>query len=252
MKKKERKNEMKKILMILMAICFMTIALVGCGGTGIVPSGAAGDVEPHPMPEVDPEDGANDLIIDEDNNLPGENDGPFFGEAGLPEFISVTGIIVSIEIINDLTHVEIEDADGNTAILVLNEETVFPFSTDFAVGDEVTGWYCANSPMIMIYPPQYAIEVFVSHMDDDKNIAVDRFHAWGEDGMGQMISSDEMFVFTTDENTEIILQDGEDFSDGDLNNRRIVVIYGMSTRSIPEQAVAEKLIVLYEGVMPLG
>jgi len=240
---------MKKILLILMAVGFLMVAIVGCGGTAIVP--ASGDIEPHPMPEADQIGDGQDLIDDCDPVLK-PDDGANYGGEMSQEFINVTGIVVSIEMINNLRHVEIEDAEGNTAILVLSDETVFPFSEDFAVGDEVTGWYDANTPMIMIYPPQYTILVFSSRMGDDRNIKVDRFHAWGEDGMGQMISSDEMFVFTTDENTEIVLQDGQDFSDGDLNNRKIVVIYGASTRRIPEQATADKLIVLFENIMPFA
>ena len=54
-----------------------------------------------------------------------------------------------------------------------------------------------------------------------------------------------------DENTEVILEDGIEFIGDDFDGRRIVVIYGISTRSIPEMAVASKLIVLYESITPL-
>ncbi|MCL2820705.1 MAG: hypothetical protein FWD38_07735 [Oscillospiraceae bacterium] len=241
---------MKKILLILMGIVLLSVAAIGCAGPEIVP-GASGDVEPHPMPTPD-------VIIDDsqdltdDTNTPEPNDGSQFGDIGQQVFMNVSGIVVSIETVEGLTHVEIEDTDGNPAILVLSDETVFPFSAEVAIGDTVQGWYCANSPMIMIWPPQYTIEVLAVNMSDSQNIKVDRFHAWGEDGMGQFISTDEMFVFMTDENTEVVLQDGQDFSDGDFNNRRIVVIYGPSTRSLPEIATAEKLIVLFEGISPFA
>ena len=67
-----------------------------------------------------------------------------------------------------------------------------------------------------------------------------------------MISEDGMFAFKTDENTEIVLANGDDFSGGDIEGRRIAVIYDISTRSIPEMATASKLIVLFEDIMPLG
>lgn len=156
---------MKKVLLILTSICLMTVAVAGCGGIGVTPLGVGADVEPHPMPTPDVIEDApdvndgQDLIIDDSGiTLPGDN-GVQYGEDEIPPFLSVTGIVVNIEIIDDLRYVEIEDADGNTAILVLNDETVFPFSTDFAIGDEVTGWYDAFAPMIMIYPPQYTILV---------------------------------------------------------------------------------------------
>jgi len=240
---------MKKILLILMVIGLLTVAIAGCGGTGIIPADA--DVEPHPMPEVDPIGDGQDLNGNDELN-PELDDGANYGDEGQQEFISVSGIVVSMEIINDLRHVEIEDAEGNTAILVLSDETVFPFSTDFAVGDEVTGWYCATSPMIMIYPPQYTILVFSSRMGDDRNITVDRFNASDISHAEYLISQDGMFAFTTDENTEIILADGQDFSDGELEGRRIVVIYGASTKGIPELATASKLIVLFETAVPFA
>ena len=250
---------MKKVIMIIMAICLMTVAIVGCGGAGVTPGGAGADVEPHPMPTPDVIDGAPDVDdgqgLDIDGGaitLPGDIGGDFYGEIGQPAFISVTGVVVNIETIGDLKHVEVEDTDGRTVIFVLSDETVFPFSTDFAVGDEITGWYDAFMPMIMIDPPQYTIAVLASRMGDDKNITVDRFFAWGEDGMGQMISADETFVFMTNEKTEIVLADGQDFSDGDLNNRKIVVIYGPSSRTMMEITTAEKLIVLFESVLPLA
>jgi len=244
---------MKKFVLILLSVGLLAVAVVGCGGTGVTPGGAAGNVEPAPMPEADPVEDAPDLVIDDgDAVLPGIGSDILPGNDGAIAFMSVSGIIVSVEIIEGLTHVEIEDTDGNPAILVLNDETVFPFSTDFAVGDEVTGWYCANSPMIMIWPPQYAIEVFSSRMGDDRNIKVDRIHASDISADRFFISQDGMFMFNMDDNTEIVLQDGQDFSDGDLEGRRIVVIYGASTRSIPEQATADKLIVLFEGITPLA
>jgi len=249
---------MKKILLIIMAVGLLTVAVVGCGGPGIAAVGTDGagappypidDVEPHPMPEVDPIDDGQDLIDDGESVL-----GPYYGSDNSEDkskaLLSVSGIIVGIEMVNDQKHIEIEDAEGNTAFLVLSDETVFPFSPDFTIGDEVTGWYCAYSPMIMIYPPQYTILVLSSRMGDDRNITADRFHAADISADRYYISQDEMFMFNIDENTEVILADGQDFSDGDLYGRRIVVIYGASTRSIPERATAEKLIVLFESIAP--
>jgi len=242
---------MKKILMVLTAVCLMTIAIAGCGGSGVTPSGAGAVVEPAPMPTPDAiiDDEEKDVIIDEGEQ---GNDGGDYGDAELPAFLSVTGIVVNIEIIEGLRHIEIEDADGNPAVFVLSEETVFPFSPDFAVGDEVTGWYDSFKPMIMIYPPQYTIVVLASRMGDDRNITVDRFVASDISHAKYLVSQDGMFAFTTDENTEIVLEDGQDFSEGELEGRKIVVIYGISTRSIPGLATADKLIVLFEDISPFA
>jgi len=84
------------------------------------------------------------------------------------------------------------------------------------------------------------------------NIKMDRFYRWdAHSDENYMIAENELFAFRTDENTVIILEDGEDFSDGDLEGRNIIVIYNVSTRSIPEMTTAKILIVLFEGIMPL-
>jgi len=248
---------MKKLILILFAVSLLTVSVVGCAGTAVSPGAGAAPPAEQPAPEPSPEPDIEDIddwsaIGDEnvDIILPGEGEDPNFDV--IAEYFSVTGIVASVEQRDGFTRIEIEDADGNPAVLVLSDETVFPFSSDFAVGDEVTGWYLTNAPMIMIWPAEYSVAVLASRMGDDRNIKVDRFFASDISSDRYLISQDEMFMFKMDENTEIVLADGQDFSDGELEGRRIVVIYGMSTRSIPEQATAEKLIVLFEDIVPLG
>jgi len=251
---------MKKILLILLAICLFTVSVVACAGQDIGPVGAAGadvGIVP-PIGELDPDEDDwnlepdNSLSIDADRPLPGDG-GIDHNDKGLPAFISVTGVITNIEIIEDQTHVGIEDINGSPATFIVSEETVFPFSTDFAEGDKVTGWFRSDLPMRMIWPAQYPISVFVSQPGDERNVTVDRFFAWDVDFTeGYLLSQDKMFAFKVDDNTEIILEDGQDFTDGILTNRNIVVIYGLSTHSIPEQALAMKLIVLFEDIAPFG
>jgi len=253
---------MKKMILIILAAGLFAVG-VGCGGSDVpVPVAApAQDVpvaEPVPLPDVVEElpgdviegDGS-DIIFDGDIILPGEGE-DFNTDTTIPEYLFISGTIEAIEEVDSYTHITIQDTNGNPAVLVLAEDVVFPFSDTFDVGDEVTGWYLSNAPMIMIWPPQYNIVVLSAGMPDGSNIKVDRFHKWEGNPDGMMISQDEMFAFSVDANTEIILEDGQDFSDFDFElNRRMVVIYGISTRSIPEMATADKLIVLFETAIPL-
>jgi len=173
----------------------------------------------------------------------------------LPYYLNISGTIVSIEEIEGeegLLRVNIEDIDGNPAALIVNDNTVFPFEDELSVGDSVTAFYTANAPMILIWPPQYNCAVLVAGMPDDLNIKVDRFFTQEEMPEGFMLDKGGTFAFRVDENTEIILANGDDFSDGDIEGRRLVVIYGVSTRSIPEQATAIKVIVLYEDAVALA
>ena len=250
---------MKKTLLLLLSVGLLAGVAVACAGSDIAgDDGAVGIV---PLPDVIDEnetpdetivdDGSDITFDDNDIVLPGEG-GDNFDEGNFPEYLSITGEITSIEDVDGTTYITIEDADGNPAILMINEATVFPFSNAFEIGDVVTGWYLSNAPMIMIWPPHYSTKILAVGTPEGVNIRADRFHLW-EDGpeAGFMISKDGMFAFKTDDNTEIILADGQDFCDGDFDNRRIVVIYGISTRSIPEMATADKLIVLFEDIMPI-
>ena len=251
------KKTMKKTLLLLVAAGFLLTAVVACGGSSVAPE-VPPVAEPVPLPDVIDNDA--DLIVDEgsDTNfddieivLPGEGE-DFNADTTVAAYFSVRGKVVSIEEADGFIRVEIEDTDGNPAYLIIDENTVFPFSKEFNVGDEVTGWYLTDRPMIMIWPPEYNISVLVAGAPDSANIKVDRFHAWDLNRELHYISQDEMFAFSLDENTEVILANGDDFTDGEIEGRRIVVIYGISTRGIPEMAVAEKLIVLYEDIVPLS
>ena len=253
---------MKKMFLFILAVALLAVMAVGCGGSDVVtPDGAGAE----PLPDViDDGDGVvedlpgdviegdgSDIIFDGDIILPGEGE-EFTPDAAFPAYFSSRGVIESIELVSGLTHVTIEDIDGNPAVLVISEDTVFPFSDSLAVGDAVIGWYPSDGIMPMIWPPQYNISVLSAGVPEGVNIRVDRFRKWEDNPDMLMISQDDMFAFNVDENTVIILEDGQDFSDFDFElNRRMVVIYGISTRSIPEMATADKLIVLFETAVAL-
>jgi len=242
---------MKKTVLLLMAIGLFAVSAVACGGSGVsdsnIGAGATGPADGvvEDLPQEEITDDEIDIV------LPGEGQESNTDQI-IAEYFSVTGKVESVEEVNGLIHVTIEDENGQPGILVLSDDTVFPFSENINVGDTVTGWYLTNAPMIAIWPTQYTIAVLAAEIPDGVNMKVDRFFAWQENTEGFLLSQDHMFAFRTDENTEIILANGDDFSDGEYEGRRIVVIYGISTRSIPEMATADKLIVLYESIVALG
>ena len=172
----------------------------------------------------------------------------------VPHYISVSGIITSVQELGEesgIIKIDIEDADGSPASLMVSENTVFPFDSEYEEGDAVTGFYLSNVPMVMIWPPQYNISVLVVGEPEDAFVKADRFFESDDFEGDYLYSTDGLFGFRVGEDTEVILANGDDFSDGELAGRRIVVIYDVSTRSIPELATAVKLIVLYEDAVPL-
>jgi hypothetical protein len=102
----------------------------------------------------------------------------------------------------------------------------------------VTGFYDANIPVIMIYPPQHHAVAITAGIG---NIAVDRF-----DENFFSYSRDLIIRFGSD--TVITFQDGTAF-EGDVSelaHRKLVVIYDIATRSFPPQTTPLQVIVLFE------
>lgn len=99
----------------------------------------------------------------------------------------------------------------------------------------MTGFYDADAPVPLIYPPQYrAIVMAKAHTD--RFVSVSFFNS-------QLLSSDGNLKLNLSRQTEIVLENGQDFN-GNPANRDLIVIYGATTRSIPAQTTPYKVIVL--------
>ncbi|MDF2890354.1 MAG: copper amine oxidase family protein [Clostridia bacterium] len=131
----------------------------------------------------------------------------------------------------------LEDQEGNIANIIISKDTYILNNAEIAVGSEITGYYDANAPMIMIYPAQYNAEVVVVR-NDEQNVKVDRFNK-------DLVSSDNWLKLNVSDATEILLQDDTAF-EGQLTNRKLVVVYGVTTKSIPAQTTPSKIVVLFE------
>jgi len=258
---------MKKTLLLLLSIGLMAGVAVACGGPDVTDEiDAAVDIVPLPeyiepdneQPDADNEtdneagsafdDGCEITFDPDDIKLPGE--GEDFAQRGtIAAYFSISGDITSVEEIEGVTRVWIIDQNGNETVLVLNYYTAFLFSDSLNVGEFVTGWYLTSAPMAMIWPPQYNISVIAVGAPDDVNIKVDLFHRWEDNTDGYYLAQSGEFAFRIDENTQIVVEEGVVLLDGDLNNKRIAVIYGPSTRSIPEMATATKLVVFFEVIL---
>lgn len=161
-------------------------------------------------------------------------------ENTIPSFKSFTGKVLEISDFNiqDGTKlIKTKSEDGNEATLFLSPDTYIVDNVEIKTGDKVTGYYDANKPMIMIYPPQYTTEV-ICVKDEAKNIMVDIFNE-------ELVSSDNFLKLNISEQTEIVLKNGTPYN-GDIFGRKIVVTYGVTTKSIPAQTTPSKIVVLSE------
>lgn len=129
----------------------------------------------------------------------------------------------------------VSNHQGGIVNFVVAPSTYVVDHETLAIGDRITGYYDGNSPVPLIYPPQYAALVIVKEQPH-QNVKVDFFN-W------QLISSDGQLQINLSPQTPILLTNSQSFTNSPAN-RNLVVIYGATTRSIPAQTTPVKIIVL--------
>ncbi|NLK74298.1 MAG: hypothetical protein GX288_03285 [Clostridiales bacterium] len=150
---------------------------------------------------------------------------------------SFTGTVKEIiELENSkASKLHVVDDEGMEAVFIVTDKTYKTSSQDVRVGSLVTGYYDNRLMRIMIYPPQYELEV-LDIKKEEYNIKVDYFNK-------DLISSDGMLQLHLKQDTEIVYPDGTQY-EGNPVRERLVIIYDVSTRSIPAQTLPKKVIVL--------
>lgn len=129
----------------------------------------------------------------------------------------------------------VEGKDGNLVNFVVTSDTFVVDGVKLTVGDKIYGFYYSNAPAILIYPPQYHARVMGIY-NELQSVKVDFFNSQG-------VSADGMLMIHPDGNTEMVLENGQDFT-GSIANRELIVFYSRATRSIPAQTTPEKIIVI--------
>jgi len=155
--------------------------------------------------------------------------------AALPHgtYASVTGTIVGAAY--DPWIVMVEDAGGSTTGFMITPETVFLDGVQLDEGAQVQMFYSLSGFAPAIYPPQYFTAV-AAPLLSDALVFVGQFD---ED----LVSLDGQLKLTNVDEAEMITEGGVPFQ-GDLPGRTLVVIYGVSTRSIPAQTAPSHIIAL--------
>ncbi|AJS61622.1 hypothetical protein UB51_18330 [Paenibacillus sp. IHBB 10380] len=158
---------------------------------------------------------------------------------------SFTGTVKKISDVEGVAgtkYVLVENAEGGIANFVISTDTYLANVIELAEGSTITGYYEANAPMILIYPAQYNVKVITANHPKDENIKVDLFDK-------DLVSADHSLQLNKSDQTTVVSQDGKAF-EGELTNRKLVVSYGISTRSIPAQTTPTKIVVLFEKEVP--
>jgi len=129
----------------------------------------------------------------------------------------------------------VDNGYGNEVNFVVSPTTYFLDYVLVVVGDRITGFYDANAPVPLIYPPQYRALVIAKN-NPYQNVKADYFNS-------QLVSSDGSLKLNISPNTLILLENGQSFI-GSVANRNLIVVYGATTRSIPAQTTPYKIIVM--------
>jgi hypothetical protein len=139
------------------------------------------------------------------------------------------------EIQGCIKFISVENRNGDKVGFLVSPNTYIVDQAIIHVGDIVTGYYDANAPVPLIYPPQYHALVMVKE-NRYRLVKVDYFDE-------NLVSSDGQLKINPSPVTRILLTNGQPFN-GSLENRNLIVIYSISTRSIPAITTPIKIIVL--------
>lgn len=132
--------------------------------------------------------------------------------------------------------ISVKNELGTVVNFVVSPTTYIVDQVMLAVGDRITGYYDANAPAPLIFPPQYQVLVIVKDSPSHQNVKVAYFNS-------QLVSNDGQLRLNISPYTQIVLTNGLSFSRNPAN-RNLIVIYGLSTQSIPAQTTPYRIIVL--------
>lgn len=161
----------------------------------------------------------------------------------MKEFLSVEGIVKSIRVMKT----SVDDTSACTMImsvrgrkddnfnLVVSVDTYFVDNVNIRPGDSIIAFYDSLAPMPLIFPPQYRA-IVIARKSKKENVKVDGFNR-------ELVSSDDSLRLNIGNKTQILLQNGQTFL-GNIENRNLVVVYGMTTKSIPAITTPSQIIVL--------
>ena len=178
----------------------------------------------------------------------------------MPSYASHTAVVTEISEERIATTTNTDDAENfeNTINFNINKNTLVyedvkgdkKSVSDIKVGDKITVFTGAYEPTPMILPPQYVANVVIinSAAEGAKFADVDTYLENGE----EFVNAANTLALNIDETTEIVDKEGKKVEAKDLDKKDLVVIYSISTRSIPAQTTPIKVVVLGENEVALA
>ncbi|ARI75720.1 hypothetical protein [Halobacillus mangrovi] len=128
----------------------------------------------------------------------------------------------------------VDDGAGSMVNFVISSTTYFIDQAIVRIGDSITGYFDADAPVPLIFPPQFRALVMVKETPA-QNVKVEYFNE-------QLVSRDGLLKVNLSPFTQVLLANGQPFTRNPAN-RNLIVIYGPSTKSIPAQTTPYRIIV---------
>lgn len=129
----------------------------------------------------------------------------------------------------------LQDSEGSIVNFVVSPDTYFVDHVMMEPGNWAMGFYDADAPVPMIYPPQLRAIVMARYAQN-QNVKVDYFNS-------QLVSSDGTLKLNLAPFTRIMLENGQAFTENPAN-RNLIVVYGPTTMSIPAQTSPYSIVVM--------
>jgi hypothetical protein len=129
----------------------------------------------------------------------------------------------------------VQNVDGSSVNFVVTPDTYFVDHVMMTIGDTIIGFYDANLPVPLIYPPQFHA-IVMAKASQYQNVKVDYFST-------DLVSSDGMLKLNLSPSTQLLLENGQSFN-GNPTNRNLIAVYGATTRSIPAQTTPYEIIIM--------
>lgn len=151
---------------------------------------------------------------------------------------SETGIVTSISNFDEggcTLLFEVQTEDNTLVNFIINPNTYFFQQEPISTGMSIIGFFDANAPVPLIYPPRYQALV-VAAVPRRSNLIFDWFNQ-------NLINYNGTLKLNISPNTEIIMANGQPFH-GSAANHYLLVQYSTTTRSIPAQTTPSKIVVM--------
>lgn len=153
------------------------------------------------------------------------------------KLVPVTGVVQNITAMGDNCCeqlVSVRNADGITNFVVAPDTYVIN-EVRLRPGMNVIGFYDANLPVPLIYPPQYRA-IVIGRKNPGENMYAGYFNQ-------DLTAEDNSLKLYLSRATEVITSNGQLYN-CNPGGQLLVVYYTITTRSIPPQTTPHRVIVL--------